>query len=431
MTYIENNRHKEIYHPLFVILFIMELLPKEAIDKIPPNTKKYWRNKNLQNTFGAEYCALYIKHFNDVSYAHKYTFVRQTFYTALAIQKTFLEITENSLQYKKLIRSKASNIVQHITTLVNKGFSLKHACKLFGIKKSWYHYHKRKIVCPMSFIRACFKQRPNQLTANEQKIIKEHLELDESKGKNLTQLYYELLNTAKLFCSKNTFCLYAYNAGYKKKFLKPKAKRKDGFRANAIFEYLHIDTTFVPTKEDNVQKVAIVKDNYSKAPLHYVITENLNSACIRKLLEETFAKFKLHERSNNINIISDGGSENNGEVIQWVESIKAPPCVKKITAKTVDFHHSNSMIEGLFHLFKNDFLNKEILANKIVLTKKLDEFFDHCLNRYFSELQGLTPQEILNGETIDKQRFSKQIKQAQQNRREANKAYNCQAMPKY
>jgi hypothetical protein len=46
-------------------------------------------------------------------------------------------------------------------------------------------------------------------------------------------------------------------------------------------------------------------------------------------------------------------------------------------------------------------------------------------------LRGLTPQEILNGETIDKQRFAKQIKQAQQNRREANKAYNCQAMPKY
>lgn len=427
MTEIENNRTKEVYHPLFVILFMLDLLPKEVVDKIPANTKKYWKNKNLQNTFGVEYCTIYIEQFNNVSSAYKYTFSRYTLTTALTIQKTILDIVENSWQYKKLIRFKATEIVQHITTLVHKGFSLKQACKIFGIKKSWYHYHKQKIVCPVSYIRACFKQRPNQLTTQEQNTIYEHLKHDDSKDKTLTQLYFELLNAEKLFCSKNTFCTYAYKTGFKKKFKKPNAKRKDGFRANAIFEYLHIDTTFVPTKEDGVQKVAIVKDNYSKAPLHYMITENLNSACIKKLLEETFAKFKLHEHSQDINIISDGGSENNGEVIQWVNGIKAPPCVKKITAKTDDFRHSNSMIEGLFHLFKNDFLNKEIITNKVLLAKKLDTFFDHCLNRYFSELHGLTPQQILDGEIIDKQRFSKQIKQAQQNRREANKAFNCQS----
>lgn len=318
--------HKNNYHPLFIVLFVLDLLPHEAVQQIPRTTRNEWHKKDLQKSFGYSFCALYIKHFNDVAFAHKYSFTRYTLSVAISIQKTFLTITQNTLLYKKLLRTQAHNIVEHITTLAQKGFSVKQSCKLFGIKASWYFYHKRKINCPLNALKICFKQQPNQLTGSEQQSIKHWIQKSENKYKNLTQLYYEALNDQIVFCSKATFNHYAKLFGYKKVFRKPKAKSKKGYRANHLFEALHIDTTYVPTLLDGILKLTMIKDNFSKAPLHFdITTSNINSSFIKQILEQTFDKYKLHDRTHDINIVTDGGAENKGEVIHWIGNIKAPP----------------------------------------------------------------------------------------------------------
>ncbi len=143
MNFREKN--KQSYHPLCIILFVLDLLPLEAVQQIPRTTQNDWKNKNFQQTAGFSFCALYLKHFDQVAFAHKYTFTRYTLSVAIDIQKTFLHITQSSLIYKKLLRSKASDIIEHITTLAHKGFSIAKACQLFGINDSWYYYHKAKI----------------------------------------------------------------------------------------------------------------------------------------------------------------------------------------------------------------------------------------------------------------------------------------------
>ena len=46
------------------------------------------------------------------------------------------------------------------------------------------------------------------------------------------------------------------------------------------------------------------------AILHYkIISTNISSSFIRDLLEETFDKYKLFQQTNDIQIISNGGSE--------------------------------------------------------------------------------------------------------------------------
>lgn len=422
--------HKNNYHPLFIVLFVLDLLPHEAVQQIPRTTRNEWKNKNLQKTFGFSFCALYIKYFDDVVFAHKYTFSRYAFSIIIDIQKTFLSITQNALLYKKLLRTQAHNIVEHITTIALKGFSVKQACKLFGIKKSWYQYHKRKINCPLNAIRICFKQHPNQLSFNEQQSIKHWIHKEDNQYKNLTQLYYEALNNKIIFCSKNTFNFYARLFGYKKAFRKPKAKSKKGYRASQLFEALHIDTTYVPTLFDGVLKLTMVKDNFSKAPLHFDITQhNISSPFIKQVLEQTFDRYKLYDRTNDINIISDGGAENKGDVLTWMGNIKAPPCVNKITAKSEVFPHANNMIEGTFNLFKHDFLKGQTITDLKHLTQKANEFITHCHNRYFGELYGITPIQILNGAVPDKDLFKTQIQQAAITRRQENKNFNNCTMP--
>jgi hypothetical protein len=420
------QQHKNNYHPLFTILFLLNLLPYEVVQQIPRTTQNDWKNKNFENCFGFVHCALYIKHFNDVAYAHKYSFTRYTLSIAISIQKTLLTITQQSNLYKKLLRTQKHNIVEHITTLAHKGFSVAQACKLFGLKASWYHYHKRQMNCPLNALKACFKQHPNQLTYSEQQAIKQHIHLPENNNKNLTQLLYEALNKAIVFCCKQTFNLYAKLHGYKAPFKKPKAKTKKGFRASAIFEYLHVDTTYIPTLLDGILKLTIVKDNYSKAPLHYIITKmNVNSTIIKNILEQTFDKYQLFDRTHDIHIVSDGGSENKGDVLAWTTSIKAPPCVHKIIAHTDVFPFSNNMIESSFHLFKNDFLKREPVLHEKHLVKKVEEFFEHCQHRYFGEHYGITPQQILNGEQPDKHKFKTQLQAAAIKRREDNKNFRA------
>jgi hypothetical protein len=424
------QHHRNNYHPLFTILFVLDLLPHEAVRQIPRTTQSDWKHKKYETAFGFCFCALYLKHFSDVAYAHKYSFTRYTLSVAIGIQKTLLAITQQSNIYKKLLRTQKENIVAHIATLAHKGFSVAQACKLFGLKTSWYHYHKRIINCPLNVLKTCFKQHPNQLTYTEQQNIKQHIHLPENKNKNLTQLFYEALNKAIVFCCKQTFNFYAKLHGYKAPFKKPKAERKKGFRAAAIFEYLHIDTTYVPTLLDGVLKLTVVKDNFSKAPLHYIITKsNVNSTIIKNVLEQTFDKYKLFERTNDISIVSDGGSENKGEVLSWIATIEAPPCVHKITAHTDVFPHSNNMIESSFHLFKNEFLKREPIHHEKHLEKKVNDFFEHCQHRYFGEHYGITPQQILNGQQPDKNKFTAQIKKAAIGRRKANKNFTGCTMP--
>lgn len=170
------ERRKNTYHPLFTILFIQELLPKEVAQQIPSSTRNDWNHKQLENYKGAEHCTIYTSQFNSLTKAHKYTYTRYTLTIMISILNTFIDIAENSLVYKKLLRTKANEIIQHITNLAQKGFSVKQACHIFGIKKSWYQYHKRKINCPMSKLRLCFKKNPQQLTSQEQNTIKKWIE---------------------------------------------------------------------------------------------------------------------------------------------------------------------------------------------------------------------------------------------------------------
>lgn len=164
----------------------------------------------------------------------------------------------------------------------------------------------------------------------------------ENKPKPLSTIYYDALNKGVIACGLTTFRKYANAFSYiKPKPIKP--ERKKGFTSNYVFEWLHIDVTNIQTVNDGVQKAAFVKDNFSSALLHHKSTsEKIRSLFIKELLKETFEKHNLFNQSEDIHILSDGGSENKGEVLSWVKhacaerrrSINAPPMIKKITAMT-------------------------------------------------------------------------------------------------
>jgi len=156
------------------------------------------------------------------------------------------------------------------------------------------------------------------------------------------------------------------------------------------------------------------------------------SGFIRNLFEETFKKHGLLNTTDSINILSDGGSENKGTFIDWINQITAPSVVRKLTARTLrlrtgreEFPHSNSMAESTHSIYKSEYLRGKYSVDVKQHFKDLETFIAYYnYNRFPFEFYGLTPMEVLKGEKPDKTKFREQINQGQKRRLEENRAFN-------
>jgi hypothetical protein len=174
-----------------------------------------------------------------------------------------------------------------------------------------------------------------------------------------------------------------------------------------------------------MQKVAFVKDNFSKAILHYGSTDKkAGSIFIRDLFIETFKKYNLMSFTEDIHILSDKGSENKGFFTEWIDSLDAPPLVKKITAKSDGFPFSNSMSESTHSIYKTEFLRKKVSSNQLEHLDNLDRFVVYYNDeRYPTDHFGHTPMEVLNGEIPNRDQFKEQIANARKERVRINQNF--------
>ena len=252
--------------------------------------------------------------------------------------------------------------------------------------------------------------------------IKEAVNNPEYKYLPRVSIYYTLLNGEKLFCSITTFYKYARLLFTGEKIKREKLPKVRLF-ASRLFEYLHIDTTLVQTIKSGIKRVVFVKDNFSKALLHKVIVPDGKSIWIADVLKETFIKHNLTNYTKLINVVSDKGSENRGEVLKWIHELDTPNMVIKKTVGEDKFEYYNNEVESCFHIFKNEFSCDKVYRDEEDLQKGMDNF-EIYLNekRYPKELYGLVPLQVLNGEIPDKNKFKEQIKAQKKLRYQKNKS---------
>ena len=418
--------YKRKYHPLIILLYVSNMLAKEQIMQIPNTTLSYWNNFTHDDCYGAEWAGKYIHQFDQIKDVYSSSFLFKSMVFMVQSRQGFLRIIEDLNDSKKMMRKHAKAIIESVEVMRNKSnFSLNTICKYFGISRDWYYAQKRKVICLNNPLNTCFRRHPNQLTQKEILNIQSIVIAPSEYGRSLTTLYYSALRNGIVTCAKSTFFNYAKALGYiKPKY--PKPIPKPGVKATRVFEWLHIDITYVPTQNDGIQKVAFVKDNFSKAILHYGSTSGrAGSEFIAKLLEETFDMYNLTHYQFDINILTDGGPENKGKVNEWVEAITAPPIVNKITARTPEFKQSNSMSESTHSIYKTEFMRKLLSINIRAHHKHLALFVEfYNYHRYSTTSYGLAPMEIVNGKIPDKHYFKDRIKQAQIDRIAINQSFN-------
>ena len=279
------NNGKRSYHPLVQFFFFSGMLTDEQIAHIPKSTIDYWKSLEHETMFGFEWVEKFHAHHRDFDAITKQQIVFKSARMCARVLDGFTTTFSNAKQYKKTIRNNAQSLIKTIDHLA-LSISLDKACKVFRITTNQYYRWKNKLFCSASVLNLCFKTHPSQLSMREVKIIEETINTPENIFKPLSTLRFHLMREGLLFVGKSTFYKYA-------KLLcpnrpKPKKEKEEiNFRANYVFEFLHIDTTPILT-EKGIIKVAFVKDNKSKAILHKAILPDGSSKHIKKLILDIY-----------------------------------------------------------------------------------------------------------------------------------------------
>lgn len=426
MDYNKAPQTKRNYHPLIIILFASGMLSLDELSELPRTTKHNRKHFKHDNYFGHQWVENYIKQFDDIKDVFQSKFTARAIKTILKTRRGYYNMLGELVHHKNLLKLHAKSIVASIEEMARfSKVTIVKSCKFYGISKDWYYAQKRKITCSKSMFKKCYRQYPNQLTLKEVTAIEFLVKDAGNSRKPTTTIYYNAMRENLIACGITTFRKYANALGYVKQ--KPKrTEPKKGFKASYVFEWLHIDITNVQITKDGWQKVAFVKDNFSSALLHYKSTSGkAGSQFIKELLQETFEKHKLYTHTKDIHILTDGGSENKGEVLSWVKHINAPPIVKKITAMTDEFPFSNAMSEITHSIYKSEFMGGKHSEDQELHLLSLDAFMEYYNHhRYPCRLYGKTPSEIITGEDIDRTMFSETLKKAKTSRLVVNRNFN-------
>jgi hypothetical protein len=123
-----------------------------------------------------------------------------------------------------------------------------------------------------------------------------------------------------------------------------------------------------------------------------------------------------------LSIITDDGSENKGQVNDFVNADNSN--IRKLIAQ-LDIIFSNSMVESVNKRMKYDYLFTTELLNYEQTVKYLSWAIEQYNCKPHSALFGLTPAEVYNGKIPDKRMFSDDIAAAATQRKEHNLNQNC------
>jgi hypothetical protein len=221
--------------------------------------------------------------------------------------------------------------------------------------------------------------------------------------------------------SKAAFYKYCRILGYHKRPVIKKSKRNtEGIKAAATAEILHTDITYVTTADDKTSYLSLIEDNFSKFILNGQASKTPASTFIKNNMEIVVEKYGLSRKETTL--IADNGSENKGELDTWLQTEMRT--VKKIIAR-IDIPLANNVIEALHKKFKNEFLQGKRFANHEALIAALPNLIEAYNNQYHDSLYGYSPTEVWNGAIPDKCKYRPLLNAANENRKLANKQFNC------
>ena len=413
------------YHTSLKELVYHGLIPEQYVKQIPKANLSRWRNDDYQRYVGSEINLIAEEHTELIQTLNQYP---KMFHAYGKLVQTMISISSKTKAFNQTIRNSKEQVVDAINQ-VRGIISIDKATRVFNISKGTFHAWviDSKIKCGTSYFKQCLKAYPTQIIHSEIKQIRKALNNPKTRHWSMKAVHWKGIREGELSVSLKT--LYKINRmlGIRKTRNKSKKKKKykKGIRASAPNRIWHTDITFVKTGDGKKYPVYLLIDNFSRSLLAYDLQEKVMGKITSKLIETAYQKAAAISDNLNIDLIVDGGPENNNIYVENFITQSEVNIQKKIALKDLPF--SNSMVERVNQTLKYQYLFPKEIRDFKHLKRSLRYFAeDYDKRRPHGSLNGLTPHEAWIGMEFDQSIRTNALKKARVKRLEFNKSNKCE-----
>jgi transposase InsO family protein len=424
---------RKSYHSTIKLAFALDIhknwLPKEFLETIPRSTTHGWKNETHDKFVGYELANGIGENIDELKllYDHKVSKEKQLFITYTKIKLTLIHIIGKDT-IRDAFRDNFRMVVKLIeSTQVSFGGGVKTLCSFLDIKTHTFRYWKNvsKFKCNVSPLGLCVKKVPNQATQAEISTMKRLLNRKRFEHWPICSVWGYAIRKGDVSLSLNSWYRYNQKFEFRKKNKKGRYKKVyypiTAPRPNHTW---HADITVVTTLDGVKHYVYLIVDNYSK----HILNSKVDSKCNGKIRTQTIKEAVYQEFGDDINqtssidLIVDGGTENNNKTVEQFIKDAQVDITKKIALK--DIVQSNSMVEASNKIIKHRYLFRKPIYNREHLELHLQEaIHDYCHIRPHYSLGIYTPFEV---HTNTRPKISPNyILNAVKERRIANKSLSC------
>lgn len=417
------------YHSSIKICYALgienHLLPQDFLNSIKPSTAHYWKKENADKYIGSEFASNINHNLDDMQiiYDQKVTQLKRIFVSFCKVYLTVLGFIGEK-EFKSIIKQNRNTVVHLIENISSTSFEQNLICKFLKITPKSFQIWKRyqNYYCDFSLINLCFKKVPQQISKNEIAVLKQFMSNKRFFHWSIASVWGLAFKQGKTSMSRATWYRYTKYLGLNVVRTAYRKKRKRiSTRAQTVNEIWHMDVTMYKTIDNVTFYIYTIVDNFSRKIMAYTISEKLSAKIrLQSLKHAIDNEFNINLNSS-LDLIVDGGSENNNHTIHDFIKNQQVLINKKIALKDVTF--SNSIVEGTYRILKSSyFKDRPILSSTI---EKEVDFFIHDYNnvRPHYEHKIYTPNEIYKNQSL--KNTQQKLENAFQNRLKDNRKYAC------
>ena len=252
------------------------------------------------------------------------------------------------------------------------------------------------------------------------------MEIPDNNGASIFSIAWNAIRNDIIYISVSTWYKYVHLLGLVHSLPSNRRKNhKTGIRALIPKEIIHADLTIYRPLDNIKVYISIIMDNFSRFILGWKASLKPTAKLCLDNLKQVYDNYlnPIHP-NNSVELIVDGGSENNNESVNtFISDIDG---LQKLIAQK-DIIFSNSMVEAVNKTLKYRYLFQKELPDYKSTIKYLK---NHAINDYnhrpHSALNGQTPYEIFHGIKLDRNKIKQQFEQARINRIQENRKQRCQ-----
>ncbi len=402
-----------------------EVLPKTFIRSIPRSTSQGWKNTDPQHFAGNEFASSIEANLDQVKVMldERLGKMRRAFCSFCRLYLSVLSFIEKD-KFSKIILQNKTAVISLLDNLP-PDWDTKIICRLLRISEHQLRIWRasRSFRCVNAVTGFCRKRFPNQISQKELNTLKSLMSRKRFGFWSIASIWGFAVKKGIIYMSRTSWYRYCIRLGIsdkRKTYKKP--RKRISINASKPNQIWHMDVSQFITADNVKFYIYTVLDNFSRKILAWNVSRELSAKTRLWSLKEAVAtQFSTDLTHPDVELIVDGGAENNNFRISNFIRHCAVAVSKKIALKEVRF--SNAMIEGSFKILKK-FLRSRDEIYSPALNKELEFFFkDYNQIRPHYQHWIYTPDEIHNNPEL--KNVKPQLQHIKEKRLQANRMSCC------